>query len=40
MMEEEGWQFEKQEWTMDDIKFLLDDVDRKVNYIWTAHGGT
>ena len=38
MMEEEGWQFEKQRWTLDDIKLLLDELEIKVNCIATDHG--
>lgn len=38
MMEEEGWQFEKQRWTFDDIKLLLDELEIKVNCIATDHG--
>ena len=33
MMEEEGWQFEKQQWTLDDIKFLLDIITAELNTI-------
>ena len=33
MMEEEGWQFEKQQWTLDDIKFLLDIITAELNAI-------
>ena len=39
MMEEEGWQFEKQQWTLDDIKFLLDILDDKIDFIYQDHGG-
>ena len=38
MMEEEGWQFEKQRWTLDDIKLLLDELEIKVTCIATDHG--
>ena len=38
MMEEEGWQFERQRWTLDDIKLLLDALEIKVNCIATGHG--
>jgi len=38
MMEEEGWQFEKQRWTLDDIKLLLDEVEIRINCIATGHG--
>lgn len=33
MMEEEGWQFEKQQWTLDDIKFLLDIITAELNTV-------
>lgn len=33
MMEEEGWQFEKQSWTLDDVKFLLDIISAEINAI-------
>ena len=33
MMEEEGWQFEKQRWTLDDMKFLLDAIKDKTDCI-------
>ena len=33
MMEEDGWQFEKQQWTLDDIKFLLDIITAELNAI-------
>jgi hypothetical protein len=33
MMEEEGWQFENQQWTLDDIKFLLDIINAEINAI-------
>ena len=33
MMEEEGWQFEKQQWTLDDMKFLLDAIKDKTDCI-------
>jgi len=34
MMEEEGWQFEQRQWTLDDIKYLLDTLVDKVNCIY------
>lgn len=33
MMKEQGWQFEKQQWTLNDIKFLLDAIKRKTDCI-------
>jgi len=39
MMEEEGWQFEKQQWTLDDIKFLLDSLADKVDCIYENTAG-
>jgi len=38
MMEEEGWQFEKQRWTLDDIKLLLDELEIEIQCIATGHG--
>jgi len=39
MMEEEGWQFEKQEWTLDDMKFLLDTLADRVDCIYENTAG-
>jgi hypothetical protein len=33
MMEAEGWQFDKQSWTLDDVKFLLDIINAEINAI-------
>ena len=39
MMEEEGWQFEKQQWTLDDMKFLLDTLADRVDCIYENTAG-